>query len=404
MMRKRELRREVHSFCAAFMYEFLRQEVKLVPSLDTYVRKLSWDATVLDFFSADELKREFLIWSGLDDDVFDKLNMEFPGDFMNEIVTGSEVGKLRWLRDNVEKLCRDKGVTRMWVIEKIPSLWVVLLEGEGLNAKEVVEWLKECGVNVNSNRMHLFKVGEQVNAEDDKWLDWFNVLTLWKTKAVEVYEYGDKEEVSEGVVLRVKDLFNELVEAITIDALYRGAYEYMRKQPGKVDRVWKSEVMRRKVTELTFLPFFGTRVLLIQAKVRSEEDPKVYPVTIAVHDMDFSREFTEWTPVKALDKKTHEEFYMRFIELNDEARVKCGCMDFQCRFAGVLKGRRALIGGVHCPPRRTLRKSINWARVAAACKHILAVFEILADVGVLRTRVQPSRRVVDLVRGVWLNV
>jgi hypothetical protein len=399
MMTKRELRKEVHNFCSAFMYEFLRQEVGLVPSLDLYVRKLAWDANVLDFFSADELKREFLIWSGLGEDVFGEVGLEFPVDFMTEIVAGSEEGKLRWLSANVEKLCRDEGVSRVWVAEKLFSGWVVVLESEGLEKEEVVRWLEKQGVKVNRNRMYLFRVGEEVKERDDKWLDWFGVLTLWKTKAVEVYRYGEGD-VSESVVVRVKDLFNEIVEAITIDALYRGAYEYMRKQPGEVDRVWKSEIMRRKVTELTFMPFWGTRVLLIQAKVWSEEDPKVYPVVIYVHDMDFSKEFDEWTPVKAIDRKTHEEFYMRFIEVGDEVRVKCGCMDFQCRFARVLKGVRALVGGIHCPPRRTMRKSINWARVPSACKHILAVFELLADVGVLRTRVQPSKKVVDLVKGV----
>lgn len=398
-MTKRELRKEVHNFCSAFMYEFLRQEVGLVPSLDLYVRKLAWDANVLDFFSADELKREFLIWSGLGEDVFGEVGLEFPVDFMTEIVAGSEEGKLRWLSANVEKLCRDEGVSRVWVAEKLFSGWVVVLESEGLEKEEVVRWLEKQGVKVNRNRMYLFRVGEEVKERDDKWLDWFGVLTLWKTKAVEVYRYGEGD-VSESVVVRVKDLFNEIVEAITIDALYRGAYEYMRKQPGEVDRVWKSEIMRRKVTELTFMPFWGTRVLLIQAKVWSEEDPKVYPVVIYVHDMDFSKEFDEWTPVKAIDRKTHEEFYMRFIEVGDEVRVKCGCMDFQCRFARVLKGVRALVGGIHCPPRRTMRKSINWARVPSACKHILAVFELLADVGVLRTRVQPSKKVVDLVKGV----
>jgi hypothetical protein len=402
-MKKTELRREVHNFCSALMYEFLRQEIKLVPSLDTYVRKLAWDVNVLDLFSAGELKREFLIWSGLDEDVFDEVGLEFPEDFMTEIVAGSEEGKLRWLSDNVEKLCRDEDVTRVWVVEKLTSGWVVVLENEGLKKNEVVEWLEERGIKVNRNKVHLFRVGEKVKEGDDKWLDLFSVLTLWKTKAVEVYRYGE-EEVSEGVVLRVRDLLNEMVEAITIDALYRGAYEYMRKQPGKVDRVWKSEIMRRKVTELMFMPFWGTRVLLIEAKVWSEVDPKVYPVTIEVHDMDFSKEFSEWTPVKAIDKKTHVEFYMRFIELDDEVRVKCGCKDFQCRFARVLKGKRALIGGIHCPPRRTMRKSINWARVASACKHILAVFEILMDAGVIRTRVQPSRKVIDLVRGRWVNV
>jgi len=402
-MKKSELRKEVHSFCSAFMYEFLRQEIGLVPSLDSYVRKLTWDSNVLDFFSADELKREFLVYSGLKEEVFDELGMEFPKDFMTEIRTGSSEGLLRWLKDNVEKLCRDEGVSRLWIAERVPSGWVVVLESEGLSKKEVIEWLEKKDVDVNENRMWLFKVGEEVRGEDEKWYDWFGVLSLWRTKAVEVYEY-DEDEIEEGIVLRVKDLYRELIEAITIDALYRGSYEYMRKQPGDVDRVWKSEDMKRNVTELLFTPFFGTRVLLIEAKVRSEKDPKVYPVSIAVHDMDFSNEFNEWTPVKAIDKKTHEEFYMRFIELNDEVRVRCGCMDFQCRFARILKGMNALIGGVHCPPRKTMRKSINVARVPGACKHLLAVFEVLAEASVLKTRVQPSKRVIDLVKGRWINV
>jgi hypothetical protein len=402
-MTKKELRKEVHNFCSAFMYEFLRQEIGLVPSLDSYIRKLAWDSTVLDFFSADELKREFLVYSGLDEGIFEELDMEFPSDFMSEVSTGSFEGLLRWLKENVEKLCRDKGVARLWVIERRPSGgWVVVLESEGLSKKDVLEWLDKRDVTVNENKVWLFRVGEEIR-DDEKWYDWFGALSLWRTKAVEVYEY-DEDGMEEGVVFKVRDLYRELVEAITIDALYRGPYEYMRKQPGRVDRVWKSENMKRNVTELLFTPFWGTRVLLIEAKVWSENDPKVYPVTIAVHDMDFSKEFNEWTPVKAVDKKTHEEFYMRFIEVYDEVRVKCGCMDFQCRFARILKDKRALIGGIHCPPRRTMRKSINWARVASACKHILSVFEALADAGVIRTRVQPSRKVIDLVKGRWVNV
>jgi hypothetical protein len=403
-MRIEELRRELHEFCAVFMREFLRQEVGLVPSLDSYIRKLSWDLNVLDFFSADELKREFFVYSGLKEEVFDEVGMEFPKDFMTEISTGSSEGLLMWLKDNVEKLCRDEGVARLWVAERIPSGWVVVLDGEGLDKREVVEWLSKKDVRVNENRMWLLKVGEEAKSEDEKWYDWFGVVSLWRTKAVEVYVYSEDEGMEEGVVFRVKDLYRELVEAITIDALYRGPYEYMKKQPGEVDRVWKSENMKRNVTELLFTPFFRTRVLLIEAKVWSENDPKVYPVSIAVHDMDFSKEFDEWTPVKAIDKKTHEEFYMRFIELNDEVMVRCGCMDFHCRFARVLKDRKALIGGIHCPPRRTTRKSINWARVPSACKHLLSVFELLAEATVLRTRVQPSKKVIDLVKGVWINV
>jgi hypothetical protein len=174
----------------------------------------------------------------------------------------------------------------------------------------------------------------------------------------------------------------------------------MRKQPGEVDRVEKAEILRSSVTDLRFLPFWGTRELRIDAEVRSETDPKAYPVVIVVQDMDFSEEFDEWTPIKVLDWKAHEEFYMRLIEYDDMVKVNCGCWDFRCRFAPVLRGMRAVQGRVTCPPRRTARKSINVARVAAACKHILCVFETLADGGILRTRVQPLAREIDLVKGI----
>ena len=218
-----------------------------------------------------------------------------------------------------------------------------------------------------------------------------------------------RREVLEGVVVRVKDLLSGLNEAITIDALYRGTYEYMKRQPGRWDRVWKAEILRRHVRDLTFKPNWESGVLLIEAEVKSEKDDKYYKVEIEVFDMEFSDKFDEWTPVKAFDKRRYEEFYMRFIEVFDEVKVRCGCKDFQCRFARVLKRMDALIGDVDCPPPKTdrrlvRRKPMNVARVPGACKHILAVFEILMDAGVIRTSVQPSKRVVDLVKGVWVNV
>jgi len=405
-MTKRELRKEVHSFCAAFMYEFLRQEIGLVPSLDSYIRKLSWDSTVLDLFSADELRREFLIWSGLSESIFDEVGLEFPDDFATEIETGSREGMLKWLADNLEKLCRDEDVVRIWIAEKSPSGWVVVLDSMGMRKRDVLEWLDRKGIEVNKNRMHLFKMGERIDERDDKWLDWFGVLSLWKTKAVEVYLVEEEEELSEGVRVRVKvkDLLSELNEAITIDALYRGAYQYMKSQHGREDRIWKAEVLRANVRGLTFEPNWKKGMLLIKAEVRSETEPKAYGVEIEVYDMEFSDKFDEWMPVKAIDKRTYEEFYMRFIEVYDEVKVKCGCQDFQCRFARVLKSMDALIGDVRCPPRKTDRKSINVARVPGACKHILAVFEVLMEAGVIRTRVQPSRKVIDLVKGVWVRV
>jgi len=95
---------------------------------------------------------------------------------------------------------------------------------------------------------------------------------------------------------------------------------------------------------------------------------------------------------------------MRFIEHDDLVRVNCGCWDFRCRFAPVLKGMKAVQGRVTCPPRTTDRKSINVARVPGACKHVLAVFQILMDAGIVRTRAQPIYKEIDLTKGVWINL
>jgi hypothetical protein len=396
-MNKTELRREVHDFCAAFMYEFLRQEIGFVPSLDTYIRKLTWAVSVLDLFSADELRREFLIYSGLGEGVFAELNMEFPADFMTEIGTGSEEGLLRWLKENVEKLCRDEGVTRLWVAERLPSGWLLILENAGLTKGEVIEWLEEQDVEVNRNRMSLFRVGELPKREDEKWQDLLAALSQWRTKAVDVYVY--EEGVEEGVLVKVKDLLTPLYEAISIDALYRGAYQYMREQPGVTDRVEKGEILKSSIFSLRFRSLWRARELRIDAEVKSETDPVAYPAVVVVQDMDFSEEFDEWTPIKVLDAETHEEFYMRFIEQDDMVRVNCGCEDFRCRFAPILKRMTALQGRATCPPRRTTRKSINVARVPSACKHIFAVFEALIDAGVIVTRAYPRAREIDLTKG-----
>ena len=151
---------------------------------------------------------------------------------------------------------------------------------------------------------------------------------------------------------------------------------------------------------MRFLPFLGTKELRIDARVRSGTEPKAYSVVIVVEDMEFSEEFDPWTPVKVLDGKTMEEFYMRFIESDDDVRVSCGCWDFRCRFAPVLRELRAVQGRVTCPPRRTDRKSINVARVPSACSHIFAVFEALMKVGVIVTRASPRYKEIDLTGGI----
>jgi len=396
-MTKRELRNEMRDFASAFMFEFLRQEIGLVPSLSTDVRKLVLSSNILDFFSAEELKREFLIYSALDEGVFEEVGLEFPHDFMIDILAGSEDGLRRWMRENIEKLCRDFGVSRVWIVGAKEPQWAVVVEDEGLSKEEVIEWLEGEGLKVDLTRMYLFRFGDRKDWDDDRWQDLLDVLTKWGTSGVEIYEYG---EVEEWMTLRIRDLVKELYEAIAISALYAGAEEYKRKQPGQVDRVEQGALLVGNIEEMRFLPFWGTRELRIDAKIWSESERKQYQATVVVQGMDFSEEFDEWTPVKVVDGKTGEEFYMRLIEVDDLVRVRCGCADFKNRFVPILKQRRAVQGPVALPRRTTDRKSQNVARVATVCKHLFAVFEALMRAGVLVSTAHPLRREIDLTKGI----
>ncbi|MCI4409112.1 MAG: hypothetical protein JHC26_08480, partial [Thermofilum sp.] len=147
-MTKSRLRKEVYDFAVAYMHQFLLQDIGLLPDLDSFVRKITFSSTIIDFFSKDELRREFLIFSGLDSDVFDKVGMEFPDDFTIDIDAGSEDGLLMWLQDNVDKVCEEEGADELWVMEKAGRGYVVVLTDVGASINDIVKQLEERGIEV----------------------------------------------------------------------------------------------------------------------------------------------------------------------------------------------------------------------------------------------------------------
>jgi len=400
-MTKSRLRKEVYDFAVAYMHQFLLQDVGLLPDLDPFVRKVMFSSTIIDFFSKDELRREFLIFSGLDSSVFDEVGMDFPSDFIVEIDTGSEDGLLLWLQDNVDKVCRDEGVGELWVIEKVGRGYVVVLTDNGASANDIVKRLEEKGIEVNKNSAYKFERGDAPRAGDEKWVYLLGAVNVWKSDEVETIRLGGAKENM--ISVRLGDLLKQLNEGISIDALYRGADLYRRTQRGSQDRVEAGEyLMHGKVMNLRFHALWKLNELVIESKVRSESDHKEYLVTIVVEDMDFSEEFDPWTPVKVLDWKTHEEFYMRLVDPSDEVRLKCTCQDFQCRFAKVLKSMKALEGEVTCHLKGTGRKSQNVGGVPSACKHIFAVLEILVRNKILVSMVSSRAREIDTTSGLWV--
>jgi hypothetical protein len=307
-----------------------------------------------------------------------------------------------WLQDNVDKVCRDEGVDELWIIEKARRGFVVVLTDTGVSVKEVVEWLEEKGIEVNEGRAYKFERDDSPRVGDDKWVYFLDVVKVWGSGEVEILRLGGaKENV---ISVKLGDLLKQLNEGIAINALYRGAELYRRTQRGSQDRVEAGEYLIHsgRVMNIRFHALWKLNELVIESNVRSESDPKEYLVTIVVEDMDFSEEFDPWTPVKVLDWKTHEEFYMRLIDGNDEVRLKCPCQDFQCRFAEVLKSMKALEGEVMCHRKGTGRKSQNVGMVPSACKHIFAVLELLARNKIFVSLVSSRAREIDITSGLWV--
>ncbi len=397
---KAKLRKAVKEFCSALMYHFLRDEVGLVPSLDSFVRKVSYDSTVLDWFSADELFDEFLVYAGLDAGEVEETGLKFPLDFSQNIKEGSFKGLVLWLEDNVNKFCRDNDVIAFYLVRLVDG-WVLVV-GAGQDVRDLLELMAEKGYDVET--YWRFRIGERYEErEDEKWQEWLNVLRNWGTKRVEVIQFSELVEVR----VSLKDLLMKLEEGIPIDDLYRGARLYMRLQSGQQDRVEAGEWMKGKIRDIYFIPFWGTRELHVYGKVGSERtgerSQRIYSPRIVFEDVELSREFSEYTPVKLLDRKMGEEFYVGFISPQDEVRVWCNCEDFFYTFWEVLRNRRA-VAGPFKPPRkivkgvRIVKKPRNVAKVEGACKHLFAMFEALVDAGLI-TSAWRSGREIDLTRG-----
>lgn len=177
-----------------------------------------------------------------------------------------------------------------------------------------------------------------------------------------------------------------LNEAIRLDALYRGSKLYQERQPGRVDRVWHGDILKYyNIKRIRSYPYFGARMWYIISNVESETvKGKTYMQRIQFYDVEFSKEFTRYTPIKIIDSKTGDFVWMSFIPYDCEVGVYCDCADFRFRWEVPLSGRRALLGRVRPYERKdSERKSINVRRIASVCKHIFAIFELFAGLGII---------------------
>jgi hypothetical protein len=195
----------------------------------------------------------------------------------------------------------------------------------------------------------------------------------------------------------------ELSEAVPIELLIKRTLQYPLAQGGSasVDRVKEARILVNYIRNIYFTPNWMAKFLTIEAEMHSPSG-KGYMPTIRVFNMKIDSEFAPETPLKAVDYKSGEEFYFRFIHPNDNVAVGCQCSDFVNRFAFLLKKDRSLAGKfIPVKPTSTKpRKSQNVADVAGACKHIIAVIMWMEKVGIL-TRKTKSNNEIDVYELEW---
>lgn len=203
-----------------------------------------------------------------------------------------------------------------------------------------------------------------------------------------------EERIREGLIIRVD-------EAIPLERVYRGSYEYRIKQPAMQDRVGAGERLKGHIRKIFCYVYSGARLLYFTGNVESEREPKEYSFKIQFYDLLIDEEFSEMTPVKVLDAKRKEEFYVQRVTPDTEVAVFCSCPDFRYRWEWYLREIGGLLGKARPYIRKTARKGQNVAKVKTVCKHLFVVFEIFATVGFIGLS-ERSAKEIDL--SWWLDV
>lgn len=369
-------RREVVDRVTEWVTEYLVYEFGVVPNVSG-----------LDYISVD-MGWEDIGDSGVAEEIFgEEIDVGF---YKSDLDDGVQRGIIGYIMLNINEIFSRYRVDSFYFIDSKDGFYVVLND-EDLNKEDVLNALEVEGIEVDVGKVWYFVEGVRWERLDD--LDkegvyrFFDFLKQWKEsnvwKASELF-YIDVGVKGNGNGNGYKEA---LEERMSLEQLYKGAYAYMRVQPAKQDRVEAGAGMMKYgyIKSLQFIPFFGTGVLDVVARVESEEtEGKVYSVHLQFFGMDFNEEFDEYTPVKLRDSKTKKVFYSSFISSDTEVAVYCGCEDFRHTFSYWLKQSGSLTGRVK-PYRRktTWWKPRNIGKIKSMCKHIFAVLEELLDAGLI---------------------
>lgn len=137
-----------------------------------------------------------------------------------------------------------------------------------------------------------------------------------------------------------------------------------------------------RISQLKITPFVGTKSLFIKGVANSTGriyDPMIFFTQVRYQPADTQDNIT----FVASDGKQYHIIPLSFVD--DNAQVRCNCLDFHYRFAwhnakaGDLYGR---------PPPKYIRKTttrppVNPLGVPGMCKHLLKLVEALEEAGMI---------------------
>jgi hypothetical protein len=130
------------------------------------------------------------------------------------------------------------------------------------------------------------------------------------------------------------------------------------------------------------IPNMTSKILTFRYRVEStSKSNEGYNVWVQFYNVEMSNKPITSKSIKIIDTRTKEPIYFERISVTDPSkknyvRVRCGCKDFQFRFAWEDRAVNALYGG---PPKSYKRVSppsgrppVNPQSLPGMCKHIFA--------------------------------
>jgi hypothetical protein len=138
----------------------------------------------------------------------------------------------------------------------------------------------------------------------------------------------------------------------------------------------EKKAQRVQVSNIIYIPSIKNKILQVKADTTSE-GKNIYKTFVVFNNIDIDLERSNENMVRF---KAPSGFYYYFtpVDINDDVRVSCSCLDFYYRFA-VFDDQHQALFGKRPPPyiKKTDRPYVNPFKTPGVCKHTIALMNKL---------------------------